>query len=262
MKKIIIFSMAIFLLVFAVNTGVFAEKAYDWFFKSASDHTQPEVFGGSKMPDKYGSLYLGSPDEKVIYITFDAGYENGNVEKVLDVLKEHSVPAAFFILPELPRRYPHLVKRMAEEGHLVCNHSYSHRDMSGITDYNEFVEELTKLEDTCREKAGVAMAKYFRPPKGTFSEKSLEFCREAGYVPVFWSFAYADWDNNAQKDVVWAYNKIMSNIHNGMVMLLHPTSATNASVLGRVLTDLKARGYRFGTLDELREYCRRKNQSG
>jgi peptidoglycan-N-acetylmuramic acid deacetylase len=259
-KKYLKYILFLLILTLLTDIPVLAGKAYNWFFKAVSDHSQPVVFGGNKMPDKYGAIYLGSPDDKVIYLTFDAGYENGNVEKILDILKEHSVPAAFFILPELPRNYSQLVRRMANEGHLVCNHSYTHRDLSGITDYNEFSEELTKLEEVCQNSAGVAMAKYFRPPKGVFSEKNLEHLQIAGYVPVFWSFAYPDWDNRAQKDVDWAYNKIMSNVHNGMVILLHPTSATNVAVLGRVITDLKAMGYRFGTLDELNAYCRSKGQ--
>jgi peptidoglycan/xylan/chitin deacetylase (PgdA/CDA1 family) len=133
--------------------------------------------------------------------------------------------------------------------------------MANITDYNEFLAELTKLEDVCRDCTGVEMTKYFRPPKGSFSEKTLEFCQRAGYIPVFWSFAYADWDNAAQKNADWAYDKIISNVHNGMVMLLHPTSATNASVLDRVLDTLEEQGYRYGTLDELNLYKRFKQTS-
>ncbi|MDD4125117.1 MAG: polysaccharide deacetylase family protein [Eubacteriales bacterium] len=263
MKRIIIF-ITISALLFAsavLGIAVYAETAYDWFFKTNTEHIQPEVFGGNKMPDKYGAIYLGSPDDKVVYLTFDAGYENGNVEKVLNVLKEHKASSAFFILPEIPRRYPHLVKRMAEEGHLVCNHSYTHRDMSAIDDYNEFLSELTRLEAVCLECTGVKMTEYFRPPKGTFSEKTLEFCQKAGYVPVFWSFAYADWDNGSQMSEDKAYEKIMSNVHNGMVLLLHPTSATNAAVLGRVLDSLTEQGYRFGTLDELNIYSRFRESS-
>ncbi len=233
-----------------------AGEAYDWFFKGNANHLQPVVFDGSKLPGKYGALYLGSPGEKVVYLTFDAGYENGNVEKILDILKEHNTPAAFFILPEIPRRYPELIKRMTEEGHLVCNHSTTHRNMADITDFDEFQAELEGLENICRKCTGVEMAKYFRPPEGAFSEKTLEFCKRAGYIPVFWSFAYADWDNGAQKGVDWAYEKIMSNVHNGMVLLLHPTSATNAAVLGKVLDSLEEQGYRFGTLGELFLYSR------
>lgn len=228
----------------------------NWFFRPSTDGEQPEVMGGSTLPDEYGALYLGSRNEKVIYLTFDAGYENGNVEKVLDVLRSHSAVGAFFILPNIIRTNTSLVNRMFDEGHTVCNHSYSHRNMGKISSYDEFIKEINGVERVCLEYTGKEMSKYFRPPEGAFSEKTLSFCRDAGVVPVFWSFAYADWDNNAQKDAEWAYDRIMSSVHNGEVMLLHPTSSTNAAILDRVLTSLEEQGYRFGSLDELYLYSR------
>lgn len=233
--------------------------AHDWYFKTNKEHRQPEIFDNNKMPDKYDTLYLGSPDDQVVYLTFDAGYENGNVGKILDILKAHSAPSAFFILPTIAKRNPEIVKRMAEEGHLVCNHSTTHKNMAGIADYDEFLAELTGLETAVAKHAGVSMAKYFRPPEGIFSERMLEYCQKAGYAPVFWSFAYADWDNNAQKNPDWAFEKIMANVHNGMVLLLHPNSATNTAILGRVLDALEKAGFRYGTLDELCAYVQSKN---
>ena len=225
---------------------------YGWFFKSGAAGEQPSVMDGSSLPDRYGCLYLGSKGDKTVYLTFDAGYENGNDEKILDVLKAHSAPAAFFILPNLVRQNTELVLRMADEGHLVCNHSKSHRNMARVKSFDEFEAEITGLEDIYREITGREMAKYFRPPEGTYSEQMLEYCTRAGVTPVFWSFAYADWDNSAQWDCERAYNKIVSNLHDGMVMLLHPTSATNAAILDRVLCYIESQGYRFGTLDELK----------
>lgn len=257
MKKLLLIILA-FVLLLALPMTVSA-KAYNWYFKSAPDHKQPVVFDNNKMPDKYGALYLGSPDEKVIYLTFDAGYTSEGLIKILDILKEESVPAAFFILPAVPEKNPELIKRMVDDGHIVGNHTASHRNMANITDKDEFLKELTDLEDICFKQTGCKLSKYYRPPEGSFSEENLKICKEYGYTPTFWSFAYADWDNHAQKDHEWAKKKILDNVHNGMVMLLHPNSSTNAAILKEIIQELKAQGYRFGTLDELKAYSDSKN---
>ena len=140
---------------------------------------------------------------------------------------------------------------MADEGHLVCNHTASHRDMTKITNIEEFASELKKLEDIYYEYTGRELAKYYRPPEGKFSEQNLEFASQLGYKTVFWSFAYADWDNNRQPSLEKAKKLILDNIHNGAILLLHPTSATNANILSDIIDDLLAQGYEFGTIDEL-----------
>lgn len=252
MKKLL---LIIFAFIFILASPLTASaQAYNWYFKSAPDHKQPLVFDNNKMPDKYGALYLGSPDDKVIYLTFDAGYVSEGLIKILDVLKEESVQAAFFILPAVPEKNPELAKRMAADGHIIGNHTMSHRNMAKITDKDEFLKELTDLEDLYYNLTGNKLSKYYRPPEGCFSEQNLEICKEYGYTPTFWSFAYADWDNRAQKDHEWAKKKILDNVHNGMVMLLHPNSSTNAAILKDIIQELKAQGYRFGTLDELKAY--------
>jgi peptidoglycan-N-acetylmuramic acid deacetylase len=257
MKKFILFVFALILLLQIPMTV--SAKNYNWYFRSAPDHKQPVVFDNNKMPEKYGSLFIGSPDEKVIYLTFDAGYASDGLVKILDTLKEESVSAAFFILPAIPEKNPDLAKRMAAEGHIVANHTRSHRNMANITDKAEFLKELTDMEDIYYNCTGSKLSKYYRPPEGSFSEENLMICKEYGYIPTFWSFAYADWDNNAQKDHAWAKKKILDNVHNGMVMLLHPNSSTNAAILGDIIKELKAQGYRFGTLDELKAYSESKN---
>jgi peptidoglycan-N-acetylmuramic acid deacetylase len=197
------------------------------------------------------AAYLGDTTKKVIYLTFDAGYENGNVSRVLDVLKSEQVPGAFFILAHLLEANTDLVQRMVDEGHLVCNHTVKHRNMTHVTSKEEFETELRTLETLFYEKTGSVMPKYYRPPEGRFSESNLKMAREAGYCTIFWSFAYADWDNDRQMSPEAAKKIILDNIHNGAVLLLHPTSATNAAVLGDVIRECKEQGYRFGTLDEL-----------
>lgn len=237
--------------------GVQASGAYSWYCKRAKNHIQPSLPSEFEFINEYECMYIDTANtdpnssEKKIYLTFDAGYENGNIEKILNVLKENNVCGAFFILSNLITSSPELVKKMAEDGHLICNHTSKHRDMSKITDIGAFNIELENLEKLYTELTGKQMAKYFRPPEGKFSKETLKFASELGYKTVFWSFAYADWDNGAQMDQNAAKSKILDNIHNGAIILLHPTSATNAAILDDIIKELKNQGYAFGSLDEI-----------
>ena len=189
----------------------------------------------------------------MLYLTFDAGYENGNVEKILDALKKHNAQGAFFVLEHLVKCNTPLVRRMAEEGHLVCNHTAKHPDMSRITDKTLFCKQLSALEKVYADCTGREMAPFYRPPEGRFSKQNLRYAEEEGYTTVFWSYAYADWDNNRQPDPERAIAQILAHTHPGMVILLHPTSATNAKIMDRLLTAWEQDGYRFGSLEELRK---------
>ncbi len=258
LKKSATFAMATVVLILALSININASSSvYSWYCKRTKDHTQPPLPSEFEFISAYGGFYIdiknSSPnaEDKKIYLTFDAGYENGNVEKILDTLKNKNVPAAFFILSNLINTSPDLIKRMGEEGHLVCNHTSSHKDMSKVYNIEEFERELTSLETLYKETTGREMSKYFRPPEGKFSEDTLKFANEKGYKTIFWSFAYADWDNSSQMSTDAAKDKIISNVHNGAVLLLHPTSATNAEILGDVIDEISAMGYTFGTLDEL-----------
>lgn len=205
-----------------------------------------EELGGYYIDHKHGD---GDAD-KVVYLTFDAGYENGNVEKILNTLKSTDTPAAFFVLEHLITANPDLVRRMGEEGHLVCNHTAHHPNLACAASA-KIEQEIRALEETYRTVIGGELSKYFRPPEGSFSREMLTAVQALGYKTVFWSFAYADWDNAHQPNPETAIRTIMTNMHNGAVLLLHPTSATNAEILPRVIALLRAEGYRFGTLDEL-----------
>ncbi len=231
---------------------------YNWYVMRTRDHTQPRLEPNMSFIEDYGGYYRDEAraDEKVLYLTFDAGYENGNVARVLDTLKEKNVPGAFFILDNVIERNPELVLRMRDEGHLVCNHTCKHRDMSLVTDKEEFRQELSLLNEKYRALTGDDMAMYYRPPEGRFSLCNLKHANELGYKTVFWSFAYADWDNDKQPSPEKATATILDNVHNGAVILLHPTSKTNADILGAVIDTLKKEGYRFGTLHELTGKCR------
>lgn len=228
----------------------------NWFYKTTGENTRPDILGGNLPEGIENALYIGKEGSKTVYLTFDAGYSNENVEGILDTLKKNNIKAAFFILPGIIKNSPETVMRMADEGHLVCNHTTTHCDVSKLTDIEDFKRELRIVEEKYFELTGKQMEKYFRPPEGAFSEKTLSFCKTLGYTPVFWSFAYADWDNDRQMPPEKAKEKVLSQIHDGAVLLLHPTSATNAKILDEIICELRGKGYSFGTLYELESELR------
>lgn len=228
----------------------------DWYCVRNKDHRQPTLGSDLAVIERYGGIHADRShgdtcDDKVVYLTFDAGYENGNIARILDTLKQEDVKGAFFVLGNLVRRNTDLVLRMIDEGHLVCNHTYSHKRMVGLS-FEEFSLELEKLENAFFECTGKKLAKYYRPPEGKFDEESMSYAEKLGYKTVFWSIAYADWDNSHQMSEDLAMSKILDNIHNGAVILLHPTSSTNANIMARLIRELRSMGYRFGCLDEIK----------
>ena len=249
---------ALILIVTILLNFTITASAYDggvnWYIKRAGNK-QPELPKEHSVIEKYNAYYIDkklddTSQTKRIYLTFDAGYENGNVEKILDTLKEKNVPGAFFILDHIIRKNTDLVLRMANEGHMVCNHTTNHKDMSTLS-REEIKNNLTALERTYEDLAGLKMAKYFRFPEGRYSEYALASVNELGYKTIFWSFGYADWDDRSQPDAEASKKKILDNTHNGAVILLHPTSTTNAEILPELIDAWRAMGYSFGTLDEL-----------
>ena len=200
---------------------------------------------------RYDGAYLGNTGDKVLYLTFDAGYENGSTAKILDTLKAHQVPAAFFLVGNYIEKNADLVRRMAQEGHIVANHTMHHPDMSKLSDKAAFSKELTDLETLYKETTGQEMPKYYRPPQGLYSEENLKMAKELGYKTVFWSLAYVDWNNDAQPTAEEAFRKLLPRTHDGAVVLLHSTSKTNAAILAELITKWKDMGYRFGTVEEL-----------
>lgn len=200
---------------------------------------------------KYNACYADMSGEKVIYLTFDAGYENGNTPAILDALKKHQVPAAFFIVGNYLETSPDLVKRMVAEGHIVANHTYHHPDMSKISSQDAFQKELTDLETLYTEVTGQTMPKYYRPPQGKYSESNLQMAKDLGYTTFFWSLAYVDWYQDKQPTSEEAFKKLLGRIHPGAVVLLHSTSSTNAAILDELLTKWEEMGYTFRSIDEL-----------
>lgn len=257
MKKYIIkFALICFaIFVFLPAVEVNAKNMY-WYCKRNSDHKQPIADSNFSFLEECDGIYLDKKHgdenaEKVIYLTFDVGYENGNVTKILDVMKEEGVVGSFFILGNVIKRNPELVQRMANEGHIVCNHTLNHPNLVGKSE-SVFKNEVLGLENEYRHLTGKEMAKFFRPPEGTFDREMLERAQSLGYKTVFWSFAYADWDNNKQMNEEAALKKILDNVHNGEIMLLHPTGETNAKIMRRLIVELKSQGYSFATLDNIK----------
>ena len=200
---------------------------------------------------RYDAAYLGDTTQKVLYLTFDAGYENGCTAKILDVLKKHEVPAAFFLVGNYIEKNADLVRRMVSEGHTVGNHTMHHYDMSKLTDKDAFQKELEDLENLYREAVGQPLPKFYRPPQGIYSEENLRLARELGYKTVFWSLAYVDWNNDSQPTREQAFAKLLPRTHDGAVVLLHSTSQTNAEILDELLTKWKSMGYTFAPIEEL-----------
>ncbi len=249
MKKVLVMIVTAFTLCFSVPR-VFAEST-SWYFKPAQNGAQPQCCPEmAAFVKENGGIFLGSPDDKKIYLTFDAGYENGNVERILDVLKKHNAPAAFFVLPQIIKENTELVMRMKNEGHLICNHSRSHRDMSKVTDFETFKKELNDAEKVLYNITGFEMDKYYRPPQGNFSRQNITDAASLGYKTVFWSLAYADWDDKNQMDTQKALQLVKERTHNGAVVLLHPTSSTNAAILDDYITQTKQAGYEFCSLSD------------
>ena len=201
--------------------------------------------------DGYDAKYLGDTEKKEIALTFDAGYENGCTDKILDVLAKHDAPAAFFVVGHYLEQNPELVRRMAAEGHTVGNHTYHHRNMSEISDPAVFEEELSSVAALYENITGQEMPHYYRPPQGVYSEENLKMAQSLGYRTVFWSLAYVDWEQDCQPTKEEAFSKLLPRIHNGAIVLLHSTSSTNAEILDELLTRWEEEGYTFVSLDAL-----------
>ena len=253
-KRDLLILLIAVVIALAVSVSVFASSALttgSWGLSFRQEGAPPIGNAGKDQLRQYQAAYIGNVGEKVLYLTFDAGYENGCTAKILDTLKEKQVPAAFFLVGNYIRQSPDLVRRMVAEGHTVGNHTMHHYDMSRLSDKAAFSKELTDLEALYKETVDQELPKFYRPPQGIYSEENLKMAQELGYKTLFWSLAYVDWNNDAQPTREAAFAKLLPRTHNGAVVLLHSTSKTNAEILGELIDKWKAMGYRFGTLEEL-----------
>lgn len=251
---LLIFSICVIQLnenIITTATEVTEDKTTGWGIKRAQNNMQPDVGEANKqLLEENGGIYLGSELEKIIYLTFDEGYEAGYTENILNTLKENEVKATFFITAHYLNTAPELVERMLTEGHIVGNHTVNHPSMPTISD-EEIEKEIMQLHQAVYEKFNYEM-KYLRPPKGEFNERTLKKTSELGYKTVMWSFAYVDWDEKKQPSIEKSKETIINNFHCGEIMLLHPNSKTNAEVLDSIIKEAKKQGYEFRLLDQFK----------
>ncbi len=220
-----------------------------WWFSRNTSKTPPSAQMDINI-SQYDAYYLGDVSRKVIYLTFDEGYENGCTSQILDTLKANDVPAAFFVTKSYIQSEPELVKRMVNEGHVVGNHSVTHPDLTALTD-EQIAEEINGCAEYFKEITGQGMPPFFRPPEGVYSIRTLEKTQELGYKTIFWSFAYRDWVTDDQPGKEAAFNNIINYSHNGCIMLLHAVSESNTQALDSAIKELKAQGYTFESLYRL-----------
>lgn len=245
-KNIIILFLAI--IMTAVNVSA---ESGSWGLSFSNNGGAPKGNEQAEYLKKFDAYFIGNGDEKEIFLTFDSGYENGCTESILNTLKDYEVPAAFFLVGTYIRDNPDLVKRMVNEGHIVANHTMTHPNMSAITDKTAFEKELSQTEDLYKSVIGLEMPKFYRPPRGIYSEANMQMAKELGYKTIFWSLAYVDWKDDAQPTKEAAFAKLLPRIHPGAVLLLHSNSKTNAAILGELITKYREMGYEFKSLDYL-----------
>ena len=246
MKKYkIIVVLFISFLLFLVSKGA---NAYGFGVKKNTEHKQPDIGIYKGILDSVGGIYVGDKDKKNIYLTFDCGYENGYTEKILDVLKEKNVNATFFLTGHYIDSAKDLVLRMKDDGHVLANHSNLHKNITTLN-RGQIEEEIKGLEIKYNNLTGSSLTKFFRPPAGNFDQKSLEVVKDLGYVPLFWSVAYKDWDHKNGLD--FTVQEVCKNIHNGAIILLHAVSSDNAQALSSIIDKLQAEGYIFTSTKEL-----------
>ncbi len=225
----------------------------DWGLSFGEPGTQPVGNASAAALRWYDAYYVGDADRKVIYLTFDCGYENGNTGPILDALQKHDAKATFFVVGHFLETAPDMARRMAAEGHAVGNHTYHHLDMAAISDEETFREEMQDVEELFREVTGTELAMYYRPPQGKCSEQNLRTAQKLGYSTIFWSLAYVDWDQDDQPSREEALDKLTTRIHPGAIVLLHNTSQTNGEILDELLTKWEEMGYTFRPLSDLTE---------
>lgn len=233
------------------DTSMSSAEKYSWGLSYQQDG-QPPV--GNQTPAelaKYDAFYVQETEKKVIYLTFDEGYENGNTSSILDTLKKHNVSATFFVVGPYIESEPDLIRRMADEGHIVGNHTWNHPDMSGITSKEAFEKELKDVEDAFFKATGKKMTRFYRPPQGKYSESNLQTASNLGYKTIFWSLAYVDWMADKQPTKEEAFDKLLNRIHPGAIVLLHAASDTNTMILDELLDRWDEMGYQVRPLTEI-----------
>ncbi len=227
----------------------------NWMPARAKNHAVPSLNSGYKsIFEKYNCYFTGDTSSKVIYLTFDEGYEYKYTPTILDILKENNVKANFFVVKSYIKNNADLVKRMVSEGHIIGNHTTTHPNMPALyakSGKAAVIKELTDTADYFKEVTGQDMPKFYRPPEGVWSEATLYITNEMGYKTILWSMAHRDWDVNKQPGKEASYNFVDENYHNGAILLLHPQSQSNTEALDSIIKNLKSKGYEFKPLTEI-----------
>lgn len=224
----------------------------NWGLSFQTDGEPPIANASMEELARFDAYYAQNTTEKVLYLTFDAGFENGNTPIILDALKKHSAPATFFVVGTYIESNPDLIKRMEKEGHIVGNHTYHHPDMTKLSSLAAFEKELKDVENAYNNVTGKEMTKFYRPPQGKYNENNLQMAKELGYHTFFWSLAYVDWQENNQPTKEEAFDKLLTRVHPGAIVLLHSTSKTNGEILDELLTKWEEMGYQFKSLDSIK----------
>ena len=248
MRRYVIVFIITFVTIFSLSE--ISAYGYGWGYKKGDNNELPDFGKYADIIKEHAAIYADLSGDKVIYFTFDNGYEQGYTAQILDVLKENKVPATFFVTGHYVKSEPELVKRMVDEGHIIGNHSYHHPDFTTMSK-DEIKKELDMLEQAVAEVSDQQEMMYLRPPRGTFNENTLKWTSELGYVHVFWSLAFKDWETDKQRGWKYAYDEIVNQAHPGAIVLLHTVSKDNAAALDKAIRHLKEEGYQFKSLDEL-----------
>lgn len=250
-RTLLLMVLLVMIFPLGIQASAYSNTSHNWHYNRGENHspstTEPEFVQWLEM---YGGVFQGDTNNKTIYLTFDNGYEQGYTDDMLDVLKEKNVPAAFFVTGNYIKKEPDLIRRMVEEGHIVGNHSMHHADLTNVG-AKRLKKEVEELEQVYTKVTGKKDMKYFRAPRGVFSERTLALTEKLGYTNVFWSLAFVDWKTDHQKGWKYAYDKVLEQIHPGAVLLLHTVSEDNAKALAKVIDALRKNGYTFKSLDSL-----------
>ena len=240
-------------IVIGIGTSmVFANSnELHWGFKPSVEE-QPVEMGAQidELMARYDAIYKGDPTQKVIYLTFDNGYENGFTESILNTLKAENVPATFFLTGHYLKSATPLVERMIAEGHIIGNHSYNHPNMAKLSDA-EILKEWVQFDEKLKELTNLNGTSYVRPPEGIYNERVLKVGIENNYRHIFWSIAFKDWDRNSTLPASYAYDALMKQLHPGAIILMHTVARHNAEALPQFIKDAKEKGYTFASLDDL-----------
>lgn len=224
--------------------------SYGWGYKANKNNEKPDIGMYEQLIEGHLAFYMDETEEKNLYLTFDNGYEEGYTEGILHILNKHKIPATFFVTGHYVKSEPSLIKQMIQDGHIIGNHSYHHPDFTTFTK-EEMAKDLHKLEEAVREIAPNYKMNYMRPPRGTFNKDTLTWSDELGYIQMFWSVAFKDWDRHQKRGWEYAYNQVVDQIHPGAIILMHTVSEDNAAALEKIIVELKKQGYTFKSLDYL-----------